>query len=88
MLRTSDLPTDSVDAQVTIVGATIPKELVDTLQDMLPVRTVIHFFSIRSTNNTYDALTFSCKWYIPTGAFFFLRCACVTFIPLMIAEGC
>ena len=44
MLRTSDLPTDSVDAQVAIVGATIPKELVDTLQDMLPVRTDIHFF--------------------------------------------
>ncbi|XP_074631437.1 uncharacterized protein LOC141889977 isoform X3 [Acropora palmata] len=33
--RTSDLPTDSVDAQVTIVGATMPKELVDSLQDML-----------------------------------------------------
>lgn len=46
MPRTCDLPTDSVDAQVTIVGATMPKELVDSLQDMLLVRTDIRFFRI------------------------------------------
>ncbi|XP_068683648.1 uncharacterized protein [Montipora foliosa] len=34
--RTSGLPTDPVDAQVVVVGATFPKELVDALQDMLP----------------------------------------------------
>ncbi|XP_068731663.1 uncharacterized protein [Montipora capricornis] len=36
--RTSALPTDPVDAQVVVVGATLPKELVDALQDMLPER--------------------------------------------------
>ena len=67
MPRTSDLPTDSVDAQVTIVGATMPKELVDNLQDMLLVRTDISLFLNRSATNTYDAPT----WNILPGTFFY-----------------
>ena len=67
MPRTSDLPTDSVDAQVTIVGATMPKELVDSLQDMLLVRTDISLFLNRSATNTHDAPTRN----ILPGAFFY-----------------
>ena len=48
--RTSVLPTDPVDAQVVVVGATLPKELVDALQDMLPVR----------TRKFWDASTLNC----------------------------